>query len=72
MSTFKRFTTLASAQEYCDAQTALMDLPEDGVTQAWAQPLPLVDGSFVVPAYQDDDAQDWCEDWIISDPETDV
>ncbi len=51
---WRQFGTLDNAQAYCDAQVVYMNLPPDGVTQAWAVPIQLADGTYVVPVYQDD------------------
>lgn len=61
---FTGSTALTDAQTYCAEQTALMQLPPDQVTMAWADPMPLTDGTYVVPAYQDDTAVDWNSGWV--------
>ncbi len=65
---YRRFTTLLDAQNYCDAQTALMRLPDGDVTTTWAVPQELGDGSFVVPAYQDATAVPWDPAWVLPTP----
>ncbi|WP_298283126.1 hypothetical protein [Acidocella sp.] len=43
-----------------------MNLPAGGVTQRWADPLPLTDGSYVVPAYLDAGAIEWDTGWVVA------
>jgi hypothetical protein len=62
---WRRFPTFDLAQEYCDQQTALMRLPDGDVTDRWAIPQELTDGSFVVPAYQDATAIAWDASWVL-------
>lgn len=62
---FSGSTALEDAQFYCDEQTALMQLPPDQITTCWAEPMPLTDGSFVVPSYQDETAIDWDSSWVL-------
>lgn len=66
---YRQFTTQAQAQTYCDQQTALMELPADGETQVWADPVLLADGSYVVPAYEDASAVVWDLSWEIAQAE---
>ncbi len=57
----------ADAQIYCNEQTVLMQLPPEQTTTAWATPMLLTDGSYVVPAYQDDTAVEWSSAWIFAE-----
>lgn len=66
--TWRHFADLASANAYCDAQTALLDLPPGGETQRWADPTALADGSYVVPAYRDATAVPWDASWVLPTP----
>lgn len=66
--TYQHFTDIGAAQAYCDAQTALMNLPSSGVTQVWAVPQILADDSYVVPAYQDATAVPWQASWVLPTP----
>ena len=63
---FTGATALSDAQAYCDQQTALMKLPSSGVTTAWAVPMELMDGSYVVPAYEDSTAVPWNAAWTLA------
>lgn len=63
---FTGSTALIDAQAYCVQQTGLMQLPPDQVTTVWADPMPLKDGSYVVPAYQDDTATGWDVSWVLA------
>lgn len=65
---WRHFTAQADAEIYCDQQTALMSLPPGGVTQRWAEPMRLTDGSYVVPAYQDNTAVPWDSGWVLAPP----
>ena len=65
---YRQFQFLTDAQFYCNAQTVLMNLPVGGVTIQWATPIPLADGSYVVPAYQDDTAISWQSNWQLPTP----
>jgi len=68
---YQHFADLTDAQAYCAAQTALMNLPNTGVTQVWAVPQILADGSYVVPAYQDATAIPWQTSWVLPTPPDD-
>jgi len=65
MTRWQHFTALADAQAYCDAQTALMNLPAGGVTQVWATPILLSDGSYVVPEYVHTTGVEWQANWTL-------
>jgi len=65
---YKQFSSLIDAQSYCDAQTALMNLKPGYITTRWADPILLTDGTYVVPAYQDDTAISWQSTWILPNP----
>jgi len=68
MQTYQHFagsTAEADAQTYCTAQTALMNLPPGGVTTAWAIPIALADGSYVVPEYVHTMGIEWQADWTL-------
>lgn len=72
MQTYQQFTSStaeADAQAYCNSQTTLMALPPGGVTTAWATPIELADGSYVVPEYQHTTGVPWDKSWQL--PTTD-
>ena len=66
--TYQHFTNLADANAYIAAQTALMALPPDGVTQVWTVPITLADGTYVVLAYNDATAVVWDPSWMLPTP----
>jgi len=62
---WRRFSAQADAELYCDAQTTLMGLPPNGVTQRWAVPMLLTDGSYVVPEYVHTTGVEWQANWTL-------
>ena len=66
-TTYMRFTGLTAltlAQTYAATQTVLMLLPP-GITQKWADPILLADGSYVVPEYVHVLGTAWQPGWTL-------
>lgn len=64
--TWQRFTTQAAAQAYCDQQTALLGLPAGEITQVWAVPQALTDGTYVVLEYRHTVGAAWDAAWVFA------
>jgi hypothetical protein len=63
---WRQFSNEGDAQAYCNQQTASMNLPAGDVTTVWASPAALADGTYVVPAYLDNEAVPWDASWEIA------
>jgi hypothetical protein len=68
IGTYQQFNDLTDAQNYANAQTALVALPPGGITVVWSTPILLADGTYVVRSYSDDTAIAWQSTWEIPQP----
>lgn len=56
---YRDFSTETECQTWCNQQTTLANLPSNGVTTVWSEPMLLTNGTYIAQAFNDSAAIPW-------------